>query len=86
MAKYQIFTDSSSDLTPELRKQHNLEYFYFGLVVDGVEYRADIDWKAYTAAAGQAAERKTIRRFVWSWQKKDLPFFVPNTPLCPARI
>ena len=49
MAKYQIFTDSSSDLTPELRKQHNLEYFYFGLVVDGVEYRADIDWKDYSA-------------------------------------
>ena len=48
MAKYQIFTDSSSDLTPELRKQHNLEYFYFGLVVDGVEYRADIDWKDYS--------------------------------------
>ena len=48
MAKYQIFTDSSSDLTPELRKQHNLEYFYFGLVVDGVEYRADLDWKDYS--------------------------------------
>ena len=48
MAKYQIFTDSSSDLTPELRKQNNIEYFYFGLVVDGVEYRADIDWKDYT--------------------------------------
>ena len=48
MAKYQIFTDSSSDLTPELRKQYNIEYFYFGLVVDGVEYRADLDWKDYS--------------------------------------
>jgi len=48
MAKYQIFTDSSSDLTPELRKQHNIEYFYFGLVVDGAEYRADLDWKDYS--------------------------------------
>ena len=48
MAKYQIFTDSSSDLTPELRKQNNIEYFYFGLVVDGVEYRADLDWKDYS--------------------------------------
>ena len=42
MAKYQIFSDSSCDLSTELRKANNLEYFYFGLVVDGVEYRADL--------------------------------------------
>ena len=48
MAKYQIFTDSSCDLNTELRKQNNIEYFYFGLVVDGVEKRADLDWKEYT--------------------------------------
>ena len=48
MAKYQIFSDSSCDLSTELRKANNLEYFYFGLVVDGVEYRADLDWKDYT--------------------------------------
>ena len=48
MAKYQIFSDSSCDLSPELRKANNLEYFYFGLVVDGVEYRADLDWKDYS--------------------------------------
>ena len=48
MAKYQIFSDSSCDLSTELRKANNIEYFYFGLVVDGVEYRADLDWKDYT--------------------------------------
>ena len=48
MAKYQIFTDSSSDLSNELRKQYGIEYFYFGLVVDGKEYRADLDWKDYS--------------------------------------
>ena len=48
MAKYQIFSDSSCDLSTELRKANNLEYFYFGLVVDGVEYRADLDWKDYS--------------------------------------
>ena len=48
MAKYQIFSDSSCDLSPELRKANGLEYFYFGLVVDGVEYRADLDWKDYS--------------------------------------
>ena len=48
MAKYQIFTDSSSDLPTDLRKQYGIEYFYFGLVVDGKEYRADLDWKEYS--------------------------------------
>ena len=48
MAKYQIFTDSSCDLSTELRKANNIEYFYFGLVVDGVEYRADLDWVDYS--------------------------------------
>ena len=48
MAKYQIFTDSSCDLSTELRQANNIEYFYFGLVVDGVEYRADLDWKDYS--------------------------------------
>ena len=48
MAKYQIFSDSSCDLSTEIRKEYGLEYFYFGLVVDGVEYRADLDWKDYS--------------------------------------
>ena len=50
MAKYQIFTDSSCDLSTELRKANNIEYFYFGLVVDGVEYKADLDWQEYSQA------------------------------------
>jgi DegV family protein with EDD domain len=48
MAKYQIFSDSSCDLSTELRKAYNIEYFYFGLVVDGVEYKADLDWVEYS--------------------------------------
>ena len=48
MAKYLIFSDSSCDLSTELRKANGIEYFYFGLVVDGVEYRADLDWKDYS--------------------------------------
>lgn len=48
MAKYQIFTDSSCDLSTELREANNIAYFYFGLVVDGKEYPADLDWRAYS--------------------------------------
>lgn len=48
MAKYQIFSDSSCDLSTDQRKEVNVEYLRFGLVVDGVEYPADLDWQAYT--------------------------------------
>jgi DegV family protein with EDD domain len=48
MSKYQIFTDSNCDLSTEVRKEHGLEYVRMGVVVDGKEYPADLDWKEYT--------------------------------------
>ena len=49
MAKYQIFTDSSCDLSTELRKENNIDYLHFGLTVDGKdEYLADLDWQEYS--------------------------------------
>ncbi|MCQ2776691.1 MAG: DegV family protein [Bacilli bacterium] len=47
MADYVIFSDSSCDLSTAMRKKYGIEYFYFGLVVDGKEYPADLDWRAY---------------------------------------
>ena len=48
MAKFKIFGDSCSDLSTEIRKKYDIEYVYMGLVVDGEEKRADLDWKDYT--------------------------------------
>ena len=48
MANYQIFTDSCSDLSTELRKQNDIEYVHMGLVVNGVEKIADLDWVDYS--------------------------------------
>ena len=48
MAKYQIFTDSSCDLDTELRKANGIDYLHFGLIVDGKEYLADLDWEQYS--------------------------------------
>ncbi len=48
MAKYQIFTDSSSDLSTEMRKASNVDYLHFGLTVDQEQYNADLDWKEYS--------------------------------------
>ena len=80
MAKYQIFTDSSCDLSTELRKQNNIDYFHFGLVVDGVEYPADLDWEAYSPeefygwlSAGKKV--KTTQVSMEEVMKKVRPYF-----------
>ena len=48
MAKFKIFTDSCSDLGTVLRKKYDIEYVHMGLVVDGEEKRADLDWQDYS--------------------------------------
>ncbi len=80
MAKYQIFSDSSCDLSTELRKENNLEYFYFGLVVDGVEYLADLDWKAYSPEEfygwlSQGKKIKTTQVSMEEVMQKVRPYF-----------
>ena len=48
MNKYQIFTDTSSDLTNEQRKENDIEYFQMSLNVYGKDIKADLDWKDYS--------------------------------------
>ncbi|MCF0107576.1 MAG: DegV family protein [Bacilli bacterium] len=45
---YQIITDSCCDISKEIRQEMGLDYVHMGLVVDGVEMRADLDWEDYT--------------------------------------
>ncbi|MCB9497982.1 MAG: DegV family protein [Erysipelotrichaceae bacterium] len=63
MNKYIIFTDSCSDLSTELRQKNNLEYVRMGLVVDGEEKHADLDWVEYKPEEfyGWMVEGKTIK-------------------------
>ena len=48
MAKFKIFTDSCSDMSTTMRKKYDVEYCHMGIVVDGVEKRADLDWIDYS--------------------------------------
>ena len=48
MSKFQLFTDSSCDLTTEMRKEHHIEYFKMGIYVKGELFPADLDWEAYS--------------------------------------
>lgn len=49
MNKFQIFTDSSSDLTTEMRKEYGIEYFRMAFTVNGKELPADLDFKEYSS-------------------------------------
>lgn len=48
MAQYQIFSDSSCDLSTEVRKELHVDYFRMGIYVKGELYPADLDWEAYS--------------------------------------
>jgi fatty acid-binding protein DegV len=48
MSKYQIFTDSCSDLSKEIRTKAGIEYFRMGFNVGDKLYPADMDFELYT--------------------------------------
>ena len=47
MSKYIIFTDSAADIPTKIREEHHVEYFPMGVVRDGKEMIADMDWNIY---------------------------------------
>ena len=63
MAKYKIFGDSCSDLGTVARKKYDIDYVYMGVVVDGVEKRADLDWVEYSPEEfyGWLAQGKKVK-------------------------
>lgn len=49
MAKtFVIVTDSTSDLSKELREQYNIEYVAMNYIVDDTEYKASLDWESHS--------------------------------------
>lgn len=45
MGKFAIITDSSSDLSKELRQKYDVDYVCARCFIDGKEYEADPDWE-----------------------------------------
>ena len=45
---FQLMTDSSTDLSKELRTKYDIDYYRMGIVVKGEPKIADMDWKEYT--------------------------------------
>ena len=48
MQKFQIFTDSCSDLGTSIRKKYGIEYCRMNIVLDGEEKPADLDFQLYS--------------------------------------
>ena len=45
---FQIFTDTSSGMSKELREKWNIQYFMMGIVVGEKEYLADLDYTLFS--------------------------------------
>lgn len=49
MRDFIILTDSTSDLTLEMRQEFGIEYIPMQYIVDGVDYKASLDWESHGA-------------------------------------
>ena len=47
MRDFVILTDSTSDLTLEMRQQFGIEYVPMQYIIDGVQYKASLDWESH---------------------------------------
>ena len=67
---FQVFTDTSSGLSRDLREKYNIDYFQMRIIVNGKEYPGDLNYEAYT------------REEMYGWVKD--PNIVVKTSLVPA--
>ena len=49
MKNYAIITDSTCDLTLEVREKYNIDYVKMGYTIDDVTYPASLDWESHSA-------------------------------------
>lgn len=47
MRDFVVITDSTSDLTCEMRQEYGVEYVKMNYIIDGVEYKASLDWESH---------------------------------------
>ncbi len=69
---FQVFTDTSSGMSKELRQKYSIDYFPMGIIINDKEYPGDLDYKAYT------------REQLYDWVKD--PNVKIRTSLIPATI
>lgn len=63
MREFVIYTDSTSDLTREMRQEYGVEYVKMNYVIDGVEYKASLDWEDHSIKEYYDLMRSGVRVF-----------------------
>ena len=48
MKKFQVITDSTSDLEKKFRDEYDIEYLKMVFTIDNKDYDADLDWTDIT--------------------------------------
>ena len=48
MREFVIITDSTSDMTQQMRREYGVEYVKMNYIIDGVEYKASLDWESHS--------------------------------------
>lgn len=49
MKEFVVFTDSTSDLSKEIREEYGIEYVAMNYIVDDEEYVASLDWESHSS-------------------------------------
>ena len=47
MKDFVILSDSTCDLTAQMRQEYGIEYVPMNYIIDGVEYKASLDWESH---------------------------------------
>ena len=63
MKDFVILTDSTSDLTKEMREQYNVEYVPMNYIAEEKEYVASLDWESHSVKEFYDLMRNGIRVF-----------------------
>lgn len=63
MRDFVIITDSTSDLTQQMRQEYGVEYVKMNYVIDGVEYKASLDWESHSVREYYDLMRNGVRVF-----------------------
>ena len=71
MRDFVIFTDSTSDLTLEMRQEYGIEYVKMNYVIDGVEYKASLDWESHSVREYYDLMRSGVRVFTTQIHRDD---------------
>lgn len=63
MRDFVVITDSTSDLTAQMRQEYGIGYVKMNYVIDGVEYKASLDWETHSVREFYDLMRRGVRVF-----------------------